>query len=193
MHLASRQGGEGMKKTAILIMDVQKDFVGESARMPVAKHQIEPMLDAINSVIQTPSEHTEVIYIVNHFEKSSWISNFFRRYAAMKGTEGAQLDDRLLVVNEQIFVKKVSDAFSNPDMERFLTDKQVDEIVFTGLYAEGCVYYTACSAIKRGYRVTLLKDAIVGANDAKREKALRKLEKQGATTATAQEFRKRFA
>lgn len=35
-------------KTVLLVLDVQKDFVSEQAKMPVAQHHIEPMIQQIN-------------------------------------------------------------------------------------------------------------------------------------------------
>jgi nicotinamidase-related amidase len=55
--------------TALLVLDIQKDFISDQARMSVAKHQIEPMLEKVNTIIVQFSSHgIPVVYIGNEFE-----------------------------------------------------------------------------------------------------------------------------
>ena len=98
----------GLKlNTALLVLDIQKDFIGNQARMSVAKHQIEPMLEKVNTIIESFNNHgTPVVYIGNQFEPHQWVANFFRKNAAMKGSKDAELDERLLIVNDLYFPKK---------------------------------------------------------------------------------------
>ena len=71
--------------TALLVLDIQKDFIGEQARMSVAKHQIEPMLEKVNTIInQFNSRGIPVVYIGNEFEPHQWVVNFFGKNAAQK-------------------------------------------------------------------------------------------------------------
>ncbi|MDX8365617.1 isochorismatase family protein [Cytobacillus sp. IB215665] len=37
---------------AILVLDIQKGFISEKARMQVATHHIEPMLANVNNIIE---------------------------------------------------------------------------------------------------------------------------------------------
>ena len=91
---------------ALLVLDIQKDFIGDQARMSVAKHQIEPMLEKVNKIIESFNSHgIPVVYIGNEFEPPQWVANFFRKNAAKKGSKGAELDDRLLIVNNLYFQK----------------------------------------------------------------------------------------
>lgn len=70
------------------------------------------------------------------------------------------LDRRLLVVNENDFEKKRTDGFASREFERFLIDRQVEELYLVGVDAAYCVYYTALGALQRGYRVTVIEDAV---------------------------------
>jgi maleamate amidohydrolase len=38
--------------SALIILDIQKDFVGNEARMPEATYQVSPMIDSINAIIK---------------------------------------------------------------------------------------------------------------------------------------------
>jgi maleamate amidohydrolase len=178
-------------KTAIMILDIQKDFVGEQARMPVAKHQINPMLQNINKVIEKANKlNMPIIYIGNEFTRTQFIANWFRNQAALKGESGTELDERLLVVNDIYFPKKQGDAFSNSHLIDYMNTSGIQHLVISGLFAEGCVSDTAKSAVRRGFNVTVLQDTVAGATDAKREKALLKLRKYGISIKNSDELLK---
>lgn len=180
--------------TAILVLDIQKDFLANNARMPVAKHQSGSMLQQINRVIDDfHSAQLPIIYIGNEFERVQWISNLFRNHAAIKGSPGAKLDERLHVVNDMYFSKKVGSALTNRLLVEFLTKNRFRHLVIVGLFAEGCVSATAKHALKSGFEVTVLSDAVAGASDVKRDKALANLKSFGARIMTSQEFLDSFS
>lgn len=52
-------------------------------------------------------------------------------------------------------------------------------LLLSGLMAEQCVYHTAIGALKEGYSVYLIADAVMGSTPKKKEKALKKLAKKG--------------
>ena len=107
--------------TALLVLDIQKDFIGDQARMSVAKHQIEPMLEKVNTIIAQFNSHgIPVVYIGNEFEPHQWVANFFRKNAAIKGSKGAELDERLLIVNDLYFPKNKANALSNDELVSYL-------------------------------------------------------------------------
>ena len=176
-------------RTAVLVLDIQEDFVGPHARMPVAHHHIEPMLHTINVVIdKVHAVGIPIVYIKNEFKRSQWIANWFRHDAAREGSHGAILDKRLRVVNDLQMSKNVCDAFSNPRLAMILVKERVEHIIIMGLFAEACIATTAKGAKKRGYQVTVLQDAVASMNDRKREKALAKLAPRGIAVTTSQGF-----
>ena len=182
-----------MDKTAVLVMDIQKDFISETARMPVCQTQVEPMLCIINQVIkEASSNNNDVIYIVNEFEKKDWIANWFRNYAAIKGQPGAELDERLNVVNDCFFSKSKSDALINSQLCEFISKRDIKQLILVGVFAEGCISATALSALRRGYKVAILKDAVAGKSNRSRDKALTKLARQGVDIISSQEAQGRF-
>jgi maleamate amidohydrolase len=165
---------------ALLVLDIQKGFISDKARMPVAKHQIEPMLVSVNKIVEkADNQGIPVVYIGNEYKPTQFIVNFFTRKSAVKGSEGAELDDRLLKVNDIYFSKNKGNALSNSELVSYLTTKKVKHIVITGLFAEGCVAATALDSIRRNFTVTVVRDAVGSANDTKREKSLNYLNSKG--------------
>ena len=168
--------------TALLVLDIQKDFIGDQARMSVAKHQIEPMLEKVNTIIEQFNSHgIPVVYIGNEFEPHQWMANFFRKNAAIKGSKGVELDERLLIVNDLYFPKNKANALSNEELVAYLKANSVKHIVIVGLFAEGCVTATALGSKTKNFTVTVVRDAVASLNDKKREKALNALHSKGVT------------
>jgi len=89
------------------------------------------------------------------------------------------------VVNKNDFAKNRTDAFSSRQLEQFLIDHQVDEILLVGLDAAFCVYYTALGALNRGYRVTVVTDAIMTGRDMMR--VLQRYHEKGISVLSSQE------
>lgn len=166
--------------TALLVLDIQKDFIGDQARMSVAKHQIEPMLEKVNTIInQFNSRGIPVVYIGNEFEPHQWVVNFFGKNAAQKGSRGAELDERLLIVNDLYFPKNKANALSNDELVSYLNANRVKHLVIVGLFTEGCVTATALGSKRKNFKVTVVSDAVASLNDKKRVKALNALSSKG--------------
>jgi len=178
-------------KAALLVLDVQNDFTNDNARMPVAKKQVMPMITCINNVIEKAmKENIHIIYIGNEFEKNQYVSNWFRKNASLKGSEGAKLNEQLKIVGNLYFSKKQGNAFSNSSLVRYITDNHIKDVYVVGLFAEGCVLATVKGALQNDLTVTLIEEGIAGANDKKKNNALRKIERLGATIVSSSLFLK---
>ena len=164
---------------ALVVMDMQLDFLGENAKMPI-ENQAEDLIQTVNSIIDDyDSKGYKIIYIKNVFSKYS-IANFFRNKAAIEGTTGIEIDPRVKIVSENIFEKKRSSAFSNKDFENYLIENQINELYITGLMAEGCVYKTAVEGLDKKYIVNYIENAVGIWKMENLEPTKEKLTKKGA-------------
>lgn len=174
--------GQSQAKKALLILDIQDDFTGNDARMPMDAVQTEDMINNLNNLVASlDSSFGEIVYIGNEFSKYDLL-NIFRNFAAIKGTKGTRPDRRLKIVSGNYFSKNKENAFKNPSLDAFLKSKAITELFISGLKAEACVYSTAKGAIKNGYKVNVLTDCIATTSDKKRSKMLQKYLKAGANT-----------
>ncbi len=167
--------------TAILVLDIQKGFIGQKARMPAAAHQIEPMLENVNRIVEK-ADHKKipVVYIGNEYEPKQFMANFLTKKSALKGSEGTELDERLLMVNDCYFSKNKSSALSNPELVSYLTANRINHLVIVGLFAEACVAATALDSIRKGFTAAVVEDAIASISDARKEKSLKYMYLKGA-------------
>jgi nicotinamidase-related amidase len=92
---------------------------------------------------------------------------------------GGELDPRLQHPSGPVFRKDRADAFSNPELDKFLQSRAVDHLLLAGAFAERSLYYTAEGAMNRGYKVEVVRDAVAAGSDARRDHALGALERQG--------------
>lgn len=116
------------------------------------------------------------------------IANFLTKKSALKGSEGAELDERLLRVNDIYFSKNKSSALSNPDLVSYLTTNGIKDIVIVGLFTEACVAATALDSFRRNFTVRVVSDAVASSNDTKREKSLKYLNSKGITIIDSSQF-----
>ncbi|WP_433750615.1 cysteine hydrolase family protein [Falsibacillus pallidus] len=173
--------------SALLILDIQKDFVLPSGRFPIAEHQMEPIISRINEVSELfHLSNLPVIYVANEFERTQIIGNFFRNGASLRGSYGAELDDRLKRVNDSYFSKKQGNALTNPVLTHYLHNNKVNHLFIMGVFAEGCIKATALGSIKKGFRTTVIMDGVGGGTDKKVEKSFSLMAKKGISLLESQ-------
>ena len=177
--------GQSQTKRALLILDIQDDFTGNNAKMPMDSVQTNQMIQNLNNLLTklAPSNY-EIIYIGNEFSRFDFL-NLFRNFAAIKGTRGTKQDSRLNIISENYFPKNKENAFTNPALDSFLKSKSVKELFISGLKSEACVYSTTKGALKNGYKVNVLTDCISTTSDKKRDRMLAKYMKVGAHNLTS--------
>lgn len=171
-----------LTKKALLVVDIQEDFTGENARMPVDSLQATQMIGNLNQIIDKSHDlGLTVVYIGNEYTKYNLL-NIFRNFAALRGTDGAKMDKRLHVVTKNYFSKSRGDAFSNPNLDKFLKDNDITDVYIGGLYAEACISATTKGAIRHNYLTTVLTDCIATKTEKKRQKMIGKYKEMGAKT-----------
>ena len=90
------------------------------------------------------------------------------------------LDSRLKIVNQNIFTDYNGDIFSSDELQEFLKERKINEIVIVGRAAEGCIKTSTLKGLKLGNRIYLVPDAIIGQSEESKTKTFNKLEKKGA-------------
>lgn len=170
-------------RAALVVLDMQRDFVGPAARMPIGPGQAEPLLAAVNARIAAAQAAGEdVVYVRNAFAPGD-VANWFRNRAAVAGEPGAALDPRLRLADGPIFDKDQPDAFGNPKFEAWLRQRHVDRITVAGVFADQCVAATAKAALARGYAVLVDPGLLGAANPRAVAAAAEDLYKAGARRA----------
>jgi len=164
---------------ALLVIDMQVDYIGENAKFPIERSQIENLIITINKIIdEYHRKGYSIIYLRRVFRKND-IGNFSRNYACLEGTPGVEIDPRINIVSQNIFDKYAPDSFSSNDFENYLIENRINELYLCGVMADECVYETALGGYNRNYKTNYIANAVGSTNEKKIEKAIKKLNKKG--------------
>lgn len=164
---------------ALLVVDVQEDCTGKILKPPfLYQKDSDAFISKLNKIIDAANnDGVLVIYMTMN--------------SKMEDTPGAKLDSRLKVINNNIFLKDNMDAFLSSDhkFERFLTDKkETKELYLIGLDATLCIYETAKDAVKRGYKTTIITDAITTISDKKIDEIIADYKTNGISVITSNQL-----
>lgn len=138
-------------QVGLVVVDAQRDFLGDEAGGLIA---------AVDSLIEgAPGLGVGVVYV--------------------RSEPGGELDPRLGGKHEPVFVKRRSDAFSNPDLDAYFRAHEIDHLVLVGARADASIYYTALGATNRGYKAAVVGDAVAAATAPGRDALLEALRRRG--------------
>jgi nicotinamidase-related amidase len=162
------------KTTALLIVDMQNDFVKEGGKLvvPTAKDTV----PAIRQLLDLARQHgmfvayTQDSHLPNDPEFPIWGEH------CLIGTWGWEIVDELKPQpNELVVQKRRYDGFYGTTLEHDLRVAGVDTLIVTGTVANICVLHTAGSAALRWFKVIVPKDGISALTDFDMEAALRQI------------------
>lgn len=163
-------------KKALLVIDMQNVCVGKKHASYFKYNNVE-LIEAVNEIIDT-NKDSVVIYIKNVMKKN--LLNMFAPFHAYEGTEDVELVNNLNITSKNIFTKYEGNAFSNPALNEFLRQNEVECVEVIGVDGGGCVALTALGAIKKGYKVIVNESAIGTIFVKNRNKYFKQLKDAGA-------------
>lgn len=176
-------------KTALLLIDLQLDFLSDTGRLPVGTANAEWVIAVANRMISLFEEQRRPIFVIyNQFKRSDVIGNLFRRNAAIEGSAGGEIDPRIHLHDPFRFPKARSSAFTNPTFSEKLKKTGVDRVVICGVYAEGCVRATAFDALKVSLDVVVLSDGVASNRRSKYKWALSSMGKRGVRIMSLKDY-----
>lgn len=150
------------KKTALLIIDMQKFFLNSNNSTftesgLVILNNIQMLLTQFRKnnipVIFTQHVHDEMGYDLG-IMKWWWQDN-----CMTNNPEKDICDELKPIIGEKVIVKHRYSAFYNTDLEVTLRGMQIEDLVITGIMTNMCCESTARDAYFRDYRVSFLADA----------------------------------
>lgn len=174
---------------ALIIVDMQNDFLPTGA-LPVKEgDQIIPIINALQShfplVVATKDWHPKNhgSFAVNHHKKPGevilleGIPQILWPVHCVENTAGAAFAPQLHTSRiEKIFYKGIDphyDSYSaffdnahkrSTGLNEFLKSKKVSQVYLAGLATDYCVKYSVLDAIREGFDVSLIADACRGVN-----------------------------
>ncbi|MGA2105329.1 cysteine hydrolase family protein [Methanoregula sp.] len=154
-----------MEHPALLIIDMQNDFVREGAQLRVA--QSSNILPKIRDVLTCfRKKNLPVFHILRvHRSDGSDVEitrkTLFNRHPfAVAGSLGAQeISELVPIPGEYVIEKARMSAFIGTELDIMLRTLGITELVVTGVQTPNCIRTTAFDAIAFNYPVILVNDA----------------------------------
>lgn len=175
---------------ALLVVDVQNDFVSGSLAVPGGAEAIAPLTAAMAAFAAAgrpivlsrdwhPADHRSFVQ-----QGGPWPPH------CVAGTSGADFVPGLVLPPDPILVCKATrrdaeaySAFDGTKLDRELRERGVKRVVVGGIATDYCVLQTVLDARRLGYEAVVLTDAIraVDANPGDGRRALAKMREAGAS------------
>ena len=147
-------------QVAFVVVDLHRDNLGAEGLRSVDAAHVEPMLAAVNRLVESAKPHGVTV-------------------AFVKSEAHGDLDPRVTVGGNPVFGRRRSDAFESRELDEFLRTRGVDHLVIAGAFASGAVSLTSEGARNRGYKVQVVGDAVGDASDGKKRTAIDRLRQSG--------------
>ncbi|AMM54003.1 nicotinamidase [Pyrococcus kukulkanii] len=174
-----------MPEEALIVVDMQRDFMPGGA-LPVPDG--DKIIPRVNEYIKKFKEKGALIVATRDWHPENHIS-FKERGGpwpkhCVQNTPGAEFvvdlpEDAVIISKATDPDKEAYSGFEGTNLAEILKEKGVKKVYICGVATEYCVRATALDAVKHGFEVYLLKDAIKGITLEGEEKALREMKERG--------------
>ncbi|GHF31637.1 ureidoacrylate peracid hydrolase [Amycolatopsis bartoniae] len=154
-------------RTAVLVIDMQNDFVEEGA--PLEFPEGRRVIPAIRQVLDAARGRKMPVLHAAHVHRPGGADLGVHRElyppvaageALVDGERGAEIHSGLTPLpGEPVIKKHRYNAFYATDLEIILRGLGVETVVLTGMTTECCVLGTARGALERGFRSLVVSDA----------------------------------
>ncbi len=186
------------KDDALLIVDVQRDFLPGGS---LAVHEGDAVVPALNRYIALARGSGLPVFASRDCHPKNHCS--FRAFGGpwpehcVAGTPGAEFAPALELPAETVVIDKAISAeadaysaFSGTTLSRLLRERGAKRLLVGGLATDYCVLNTVRDALKEGFGVLLLTDAIraVNVNAGDGERAEREMRGAGAVATEYREL-----
>lgn len=177
------------KKQALIIVDVQNDFCPGGTLAVAHGDEVVPPL---NKLIDEFLKRGDPV-----FKSRDWHPPKTKHFKAYGGTwpvhcvqetKGAEFhpqlkdDPRIRIISKGLGDTDCYSAFDETDLAKQLHESNVEEVLVGGLATDYCVKNTVLGAVKEGFHVKALKDAMrpVDVNPGDGERAIDEMKAAGA-------------
>ena len=165
-------------KTAIIVIDVQYDFLPGGAVPSVDGDKI---ISPINRLNDAGRKAGIPVIFTQEFHRKSKV-DFGREldgaepYHCLQGTKGVDITQELTIApGDYVIQKPRYDIFLGTGMEYLLDGLGIrpgDTLILVGLVTNVCVHYSAASAHQRDYRIRVIEECCAGTSAEEHECSL---------------------
>ena len=150
-----------MSKTAVLVVDMQKQFTEEGRRFfypETTGVMMETFADKINRMRELGA--LIVVIYTKHDLTRMFVNG--KKVALVDGSEDSELDDRIPYDPEKdiLWRKYVPSAFFGTDLDRVLRERGIENVLVCGVKTNVCCRATATDAYSHKFRTYMISDML---------------------------------
>jgi nicotinamidase-related amidase len=158
------------KKTAYIVVDMQKHFVNSREGFLAALYDIVRSDHIIENTVKLMAAcrksgiHVFHITVAHKSDRSDVVptlidENLSNMPVLPEGSNDAQIIDELKPLpGEDIIIKRRHGAFYNTELELLLRAREIDTVLVSGVLTDACVANTVWQAWERDFNVILVSD-----------------------------------
>lgn len=172
---------------ALIIVDVQNDFCPGGA---LAVERGDEVVEPLNKLIEEFLERDELVVKSRDWHPPT--TKHFAKYGGtwpvhcVQGTPGADFhpeligDPRIRIISKGMGDEDNYSAFDGTDLTDLLREHNVTEVWVGGLATDYCVKNTVLDAVREGFKVKAIEQAMRAVNPADSESVLEEMREAGA-------------
>jgi nicotinamidase-related amidase len=178
--------------TALLVIDVVNGCAHEDCESPETNIHFSKIRKMVPDLVQFIDNfrkeiNNNIIFInITPWTKKYLPENIQELYtdptAEYYGEEGDDFPQEFYKIKPEksdiVITKNTYDAFTGTDLEKILREKQIQYLVITGVFTEGCVLSTVSNGFSRGFNFVILKDLVETGDGEERQKTSELLKKR---------------
>jgi ureidoacrylate peracid hydrolase len=158
--------------TAILVIDLQNAYCSKNGSMAKLGHDVsinEEIVSRVSKFLDRARNLTALVIFTKMIEDSEYMADNAKLKAIVAkdkvaisspGTYDFEYAGIKPNDTDKEITKKSYDAFSNPDLEKILSEKGIKNLIITGVNGDVCVDTTIRSAYTKGYNVIVPEDLV---------------------------------
>jgi nicotinamidase-related amidase len=160
--------------TALIIVDMQNDFVDPRGRLCVGAAQA--TVPAIVLLRDLAHAHGLLVVYTQDWHRPDDPEFTLWGTHAVAGTWGAEIVPDLTPAPDDLIVRKLRyDAFYGTSLDHELRQRRIASVIVAGTVSNICVLHTAGSAALRGLQIVVPVDAVSALTDFDQHAALRQV------------------
>ncbi|MGD1820418.1 MAG: cysteine hydrolase family protein [Pleomorphochaeta sp.] len=151
-----------MSKSALLIVDMVKDFTDENGLVFYPENRV--ILPKIKELLDVAREQDLLIIFFQHcYRKDKFDKNLISmRPNCIEGSGGEEIDEMLDVDFKKDYVikKRRYSGFFGTDLDLVLRENKIENTIIVGTKTNCCIRATAVDAYYRDYNVFVVEDCV---------------------------------
>jgi len=159
-----------MSKTALLIIDMQKDFTLPTGRVfrQTTADIMEPLLE---NMVKFREKGVEIFIVYTAHDKDEYYANpelsrMFdkdgKKISLVQGSGGDEIDDRIMALydpqQDTVWRKYAPSAFFKTNLDEVLREKGIENVLVCGVKTNVCVRATCVDSNCHGFRTFVITD-----------------------------------